>query len=165
MNQEGSRRFLGALAPAVAFAGVWGAHVAYTLGAAPAPEASRWAALPVPLAERLGGYASSGAVWLGYTYALSAAFAVWAALGLFARSRRAALGGLTLSGVLAASACFLTGCCGSPMLAVWVSLLGAAAAPWLGPASALFTTVSLFASWRWLRRGPNASCDAGCACR
>src|SRR5208283_3790556 len=39
----------------------------------------------------------------------------------------AAAGGLTLLGALMAGGCFLIGCCGSPMLAVYLSLFGAKA--------------------------------------
>ena len=39
-------------------------------------------------------------------------------------SLAASAGGLTLSGILAASVCFLTGCCGSPMLPLYLGLLG-----------------------------------------
>jgi len=37
----------------------------------------------------------------------------------------AAGGGVTLLGALMAGGCFLIGCCGSPMLAVYLSLFGA----------------------------------------
>ena len=34
------------------------------------------------------------------------------------------MGGITLSGFLAVAGCYLLGCCGSPMLAVYMSLFG-----------------------------------------
>ena len=43
----------------------------------------------------------------------------------------------------------MLGCCGSPMLAVYLSLFGAAFLPWAKPLIALLTTVTLFAAWRF----------------
>ncbi len=132
------------------------------------PEAGRWVALPLSFGERFSGYFFEGAIWLGYTYALSAAFAVWAVLQYFSRraSAGAALGSFSLAGALWASACFMVGCCGSPMLGVWVALLGSAAAPWLGPASALLTTVSVLTAGYWMRRraAVRACCTDACGC-
>jgi hypothetical protein len=103
-------------------------------------------------------------IWLGYCYAASAGFAAWMLLAWLKHraTNRAAVGGLTFAGALGASACFLVGCCGSPMLGVWVALLGAAAAPWLGPAAAVLTTLSLVATGWWMAR--KARCGASCNC-
>lgn len=147
---------------------VFGVHGWYTMYGVPVETVSRWMTLePQGFAERLGVYATTGGVWLGYCYGVAAGFGLWSALSWYSRRRAgfAAAGGLTLSGAIAAFACFMTGCCGSPMLAVWVGLLGAAAAPWLGPAAALLTTVSVAAVGYGMWRRSKAPCTSGeCNC-
>jgi len=72
----------------------------------------------------LGAYCRGQDCLIGLAYAWAAAFATWA-LGrfIFFRQERAvaagaAVGGMTLVGILMAGGCFLIGCCGSPMLGV-----------------------------------------------
>lgn len=67
-------------------------------------------------------------------------------------SKRFALGGATFSGLLAVSACFLVGCCGSPMLVVWINIFGAAFNPFAKPFIALLTTATIAAAWVWMSR-------------
>jgi len=144
--------------PAAAFIGVGVIHFLWH-GLFPEsnPAQDRWVA--VPQAENvswLTGYVESGRYWLGYCYALSLAFAVTAIRRYFqcrsARARNFAAGGITLFGVLAAVGCFLLGCCGSPMLGVYVSLLGARFLPLAGPLVAGMTTVFIGASYWWMIR-------------
>jgi hypothetical protein len=87
------------------------------------PAQSRWATvLPVEEPTWINRYVEGQNYWLGYSYALSLAFAEIA----FRRYREKnsvsgktlALGGITFSGFLAFARCFMLGCCGSPMLAV-----------------------------------------------
>src|SRR5512135_1288617 len=68
----------------------------------------------------LGPYFQGQDYYTGFSYALGAAFAVWA-IGRYLRARQAAmvagaLGSITFVGVLMAAGCFLIGCCGSPLL-------------------------------------------------
>jgi hypothetical protein len=42
------------------------------------------------------------------------------------KNKRLAIGGFSLTGFLVATGCFLVGCCGSPMLVVYLNLFGAA---------------------------------------
>jgi predicted permease len=97
----------------------------------------------------LGAYWRAQDYFLGFSYALAAAFAAWA-LGrlIFFRQDRAAatgaaVGGVTLVGILMAGGCFLIGCCGSPMLAVYLSLFGAKALGLGKPLTALITLASV----------------------
>jgi len=100
-------------------------------------------------------YLETQSYWLGYSYALSLAFASVA----FRRyrekqmcsARNFALGGVTLSGFLGVVGCFLVGCCGSPMLGVYLSLFGASFLPWAKPLIAGLTTVMIAASYWWMR--------------
>lgn len=101
-------------------------------------------------------YVEAQRYWLGYAYGLPIAFAAVALRSYresrCSASRNLAFGGVAFSGFLAAVACFLTGCCGSPMLVVWLSLFGVAFLPLAKPLVAALTTVSVGAAWWWMRR-------------
>ncbi len=121
------------------------------------PAQSRWATvLPVEELSWIARYVEGQNYWLGYSYALSLAFAAVA----FRRYREKnsisgktlALGGITFSGFIAFSGCFLLGCCGSPMLAVYLSLFGAGFLPLAKPLIAVLTTAFVGASWWWMTR-------------
>jgi hypothetical protein len=126
----------------------------------PCCEASWWAA-----------YVEPQNYWLGYSYGLSLAFA-GVALRRYREqrlcaARNLAIGGVTLSGFLAVAGCFLAGCCGSPMLGVYLSLFGASFLPWAKPLVAALTTVMIAVSYWWMKRQKPArptGADAACAC-
>lgn len=134
----------------------------------------RWAAVPeVASASALQRYYEAGGYWLTYSYALSLAFAA-VALRRYREERQCgtrtlAIGGVTFSGFLAVAGCYLIGCCGSPMLAVYLNLFGTAFLPLAKPLVAGLTTMSVFAAWWWMQHRRRAtssatSCDAACAC-
>ena len=134
--------------------------------------AMRWASVGETDTSAFARYIGTGSIWLGYTYAVTLAFAA-AALADFLRTRAArsgafAAGGITISGVLAATACFLLGCCGSPMLAVYLNLFGASFIPILKPVIALIATIVVAVSWAvgFKRKGKKTrcSCEHGEAC-
>ena len=117
----------------------------------------------------LGSYWAAQDYYLGFSYALGAAFAVWAT-AQFVRTRRAAMaagaaGSVTLVGILMAAGCFLLGCCGSPMLGVYLALFGA---KFLGagkPIMALVTLLSVGCGyWCLSRRFARGECADDC-CR
>ena len=147
------------------FAAVFGVHGYLAMFPAVDPALARWAVEEPTFSARLGGYYTTGALWLGYSYALSAGFGVFclgrwllAPTPLFKMA-----GGVTLSGALAGGACFLTGCCGSPMLGVWISVFGASAAGYLGPVAALLTTVmTALAGWGLFRKTSNNALRREC---
>ncbi|MCS6949388.1 MAG: hypothetical protein NZ520_02880 [bacterium] len=93
--------------------------------------------------------------FLGIAYALAIAFAVYA-LMQWQRSRKAAVAGAVLGTGLAsalwAGACFLIGCCGSPMLGVWLGLFGAKALGIAKPLIAAVTLLSVGCGYFCLRR-------------
>ncbi len=141
------------------FAGTMALHLLW-LGLFPpqSPEQARWASLPPEgPAGWLPAYLETGSYWLGYSYALSLAFAA-VALRRFLRDRSRAtgglaLGGFTLAGFLSVTGCFLVGCCGSPMLVVWLNLLGARFLPFAKPMVAAITTLLIAgACWGMRRR-------------
>ena len=65
---------------------------------------------------------------LGISYALAGAFTIYAFLKFLNNRKKTGIagmiGGLTLPGALYGGGCFLLGCCGSPMLAVYLGLFG-----------------------------------------
>lgn len=101
---------------------------------------------------------------LGISYALAIGFTVYSFLKISESHKRGVagmLGGVTLTGFLYFGICFLTGCCGSPMLAVYLSLLGP---PFLGftkPLILASTTASIAASYYWMEKKAKNPC--GCS--
>jgi len=147
-----------AILPGAAFVATLGVHFLW-LGLFPDqdPAQSAWAALPPEgPASWLPRYIEAGSFWLGYSYALSVAFAA-VALRRYLGNRscgagRFAVGGLTFTGLLSVAGCYLVGCCGSPMLVVWLNLLGARFLPFAKPLMAGVTTLSILAAWVWMVR-------------
>lgn len=129
----------------------WGPHVGWvSLG----PTAS-----PSPLLP----YLESQSVWLGASYALSLAFAA-AALRRYREERFCqtcylTIGGISVSGILAIGGCYILGCCGSPMVAVYLSLFGTTFLPLAEPLAFLLTSLFLAAMWWWMNhaKSPQAS--------
>lgn len=170
-----AKRIRRALLPLGVFAMVVALHVGYRMFFPEvAPGQERWASVPSSHSSWFNLYLKSQAYYLGLSYASSAAFAAAAFRRYRERrlgaDRNLALGGITLSGVLAAAGCYLVGCCGSPMLAVYVSLLGSWFVPWTGPLTLAVTLLSLAGGWYWMRRRElcsaptQACCEGGAAC-
>lgn len=115
----------------------------------------------------LGPYWAAQDYCLGFSYALGTAFAVWATVQ-FVRTRQAALaagaaGSVTLVGVLMAAGCFLLGCCGSPMLGVYLTLFGAKVLGAGKPIMALVTLLSVGCGyWCLSRRFARGGCADDC---
>jgi hypothetical protein len=107
-------------------------------------------------------YTISQDYFVSFSYALSASFAVWAtARFVYFRQRAAALGafgGVSLVTLLAAAGCFLIGCCGSPMLPIYVSLFGSAAAGIGKPLMALISLISIGGGYLCVVRRPACNC-------
>ena len=118
------------------------------------PAQSQWVLVPV---ERSWWdlYLETESYWLSYSYALCVSFIVMASqrylLTRCKASGKMAVGGVTLTGGLAVFGCFLLGCCGSPMLIVWINLFGAGIVPLAKPLVALLTTCSIVIAWYWMR--------------
>lgn len=123
-----------------------------------AASVSAWAALPSEdgPAEWLASYLAGGGYYLGYSYGLSFAFAVWAIRTHLrrrsARSKGFAVAGVSFFGFIAAAGCFMIGCCGSPMLIVWLNLFGAGFLPFAKPLLAALTTLSIAGAYLWMER-------------
>ena len=144
--------------PAGVFIAVWLVHYVW-LGFFPEqdPAQSRWVEIAAPAqASWFRNYVETQSYWLGFSYALSLAFAAVALRRYreqrLCASRNLAIGGATFSGGLAVVGCYLIGCCGSPMLAVYLSLFGAQFLPLAKPFIALVTTVFIGIAWWWMNR-------------
>jgi hypothetical protein len=158
--------------PVLVFLVTFVGHACYLRHLAAAPTAG-WADLDVGTGPRWGfaSYVSEQDYYVGFSYALGAAFAAWALIQ-YLRTRQAVLavgaaGGVTLVGALLAGGCFLIGCCGSPMLGVYLGLFGAKALGVGKPLMAMVTLLSV--GWgygyfsRKLQRG---SCgEQSCVCK
>lgn len=147
------------------FVAVFAAHFAYHAWQ-DARVASQWVALSdVPHPSAWSRYVERQDFYLGYSYALAAAFTVFAALfGMQCRRREVGgvLGGITLMGGLYAAGCFLIGCCGSPMLVVYLSLFGSRFLGVVKPIVAGITTLSIaLGAVYMVRRSRRACCPPG----
>lgn len=111
-------------------------------------------------------YFTGGDVFLGVSLALGATFTMWS-FRQFASTRAkqaaaGAAGGSALVVGVAAAGCFFTGCCGSPMLIVYASLLGINGLEIPKWSIALLTVMSTGAGWWWLTRKKPPGCGADC---
>lgn len=159
--------------PAFVFLSVFVAHALYS-GFWARSTLAGWADLDVssnavgPLG--LLAYWRGQDYFIGFSYALAAAFATWAlSRCISSRAKRgaagAAAGSITLVGILMASGCFLIGCCGSPMLAIYLSLFGTRVLGFAKPVTALITLASVSCGYWFLsRRFARGECvDACCS--
>lgn len=131
-----------------------------------AAPASGWATIAEPLVDRIRAFLSGDSFWMGASYGLSAGFTVFALLA-FRENRKAraavgAAGGVAMAGAVYALGCFVLGCCGSPMLAVYVGLLGAKWAKVTGPVMFGVTLASVALGVRILRRRAECGCKGAC---
>lgn len=143
------------------FAAVFAGHFGY-LAWREARVAAQWVAVEgAARPSALARYIERMDFYLSYSYALAAAFTVFAAMLAFQQRRREVggiLGGVTLMGGLYAAGCFLIGCCGSPMLAVYASVFGASLLGAMKPIVAGVTTLSVVLSGVYLIRRSRRPC-------
>lgn len=156
-----------AVLPLAVFLAVLSLHCGWALAFPEVPpEQGRWIAVSPPTAaDAFRRYLASQGYWLGVSFALSSAFAA-AAFRRYREERHCgggsfAVGGVTVSGVLAAAGCFLVGCCGSPMLGVYATLLGASVAPLMKPLIAALTALTIIGAWAWMNRRSRLRSAAG----
>ena len=160
--------FLPHLIPLAVFVLVLVGHALYIRHVAAAP-VDGWAAIGITEDGflGLGPYFAGQDYFVGFSYALGATFAAWA-ISQFVRQRQAAtatgaLGSVSLVSVLIASGCFLIGCCGSPMLAVYLAIFGAKA---LGAGKSVMVGITLLSTgggyWCLSRRMARGACIDSC---
>ena len=156
--------------PAFVFLSVFVAHALYSgFWAKATPEG--WADFDVsssavgPLG--LLAYWRGQDYFVGFSYALAAAFAAWALTRCISNRAKGgaarAAGSVTLVGVLMVSGCFFIGCCGSPMLAIYLSLFGTRVLGFAKPVTALITLASVSCGyWCLSRRFARGECVEAC---
>jgi hypothetical protein len=102
---------------------------------------------------------------LGLSYALAGAFTIYTFLK-FQKNRKKSgvagiMGGVTLTGILYGGGCFLIGCCGSPMLAVYMGLFGSSFLGLAKPLVLILTILSIVIGLFWIEKRTNADVRAG----
>ena len=138
------------------FLAVLAGHFLYITRSVSTPnEDGPWASYEFerPEESRLSRYIGPGQYWLGFSYGLAGAFAVFClvrAIRMRRKSLAASAGGLALSGVLWATVCFLTGCCGSPMFPVYLGLLGSKFLGVTRPLTFALTLLSIVIGYAWM---------------
>ncbi len=170
VKRQSQYRWTRWLAPVV-FLGVYAVHAFYVCRLVATPSEG-WADSEIMKSGflGLGPYIQGQDYYTGFSYALGAGFTVWA-IGRYLRSRQAAMaagavGSITFVGVLMAAGCFLIGCCGSPMLGVYLGIFGAKALGLGKPLMALISVLSVaIGYWYLTRRAKKEIClDNSCAC-
>lgn len=142
--------------PAAVFMLVLAGHFFYATRETPAAgRGGQWASFEFdePEEPRLARYVNAGDYWLGLSYALAGAFGTWCfsrILKMRCEALAASAGSLTLSGVLWASVCFLTGCCGSPMLPIYLGLFGPKFIGVTKPLTFGLTLLSIVVGYAWM---------------
>jgi hypothetical protein len=105
--------------------------------------------------------------FLGISYALSFAFMAFAFLK-FRENRKAALKAAFSSGLLAVFlwfSCFLFGCCGSPMLIVYLNLIGLSKLKVPKLILLVMTIVFIGVGYVWLIKKTPKGCCSGKPCK
>jgi hypothetical protein len=144
-----------------AFSSVFVAHLLYLRYLTSAAQKD-WADNFNPSVSFWQSYIISQDYFVSFSYALSASFAVWATARFLHSRRRAAamgaFGGVSVVTFLAAAGCFLIGCCGSPMLPIYISLFGSQAAGIGKPLMALISLISIGGGFLYVVRRPECRC-------
>ncbi|MDE3056578.1 MAG: hypothetical protein KGJ59_01290 [Bacteroidota bacterium] len=103
---------------------------------------------------------------IGASYALAIGFSVFALLRFLETRKKGfagLVGGITLTGVLYVAGCFLLGCCGSPMLAVYLTLFGSSFLGFTKLLTFALTLSSIVVGYIWMERKslPETDCCEG----
>ncbi|MFH1515055.1 MAG: hypothetical protein ABIG42_06295 [bacterium] len=143
----------------IAFVAIFSIHAGYVILKA-YNIAQKWAAIDE--VSLLSAYIEGQDYFLSFSYALAASFTLYAFLRFNENRKRGAVsvaGGITLIGLLYFGVCFILGCCGSPMLAVYIALFGSSFLGFTKPLIALVTLASVIISYFWLEKKNVARLD------
>lgn len=136
----------------VSFVGVFFLHLAYKVWNT-SRIASKW--VQIEDINYFYLYFSHQEYFLGISYGLAASFTIYA-ITRFRENRRGSVrgmvGGVTLTGILAVAGCFLIGCCGSPMLVVYLSLFGTSFLKFSKLLVLLLTLTSVIIGYIWMEK-------------
>ncbi len=101
--------------------------------------------------------------FIGLSYALGAAFLAYSILTFLEKKRGANKGVLTGFSVLTiiyGGGCFLTGCCGSPMLVVYAGLFGTAFLGVTKPIMLAITIITVGIGFYWMNWQKGCGCSS-----
>lgn len=93
--------------------------------------------------------------FLGLSYALAVAFTVYAFFQFMILNKNCVggvIGGITLTGLLYFLGCFLIGCCGSPMLVVYLGVFGSSVLGFTKPLVFIITLISVGIGYFWIKK-------------
>lgn len=126
-----------------------------------------WSDAPtLSLADLFEKYRTDSEYIIGLSIACSFAFAAFVLRRTFLQTRMQLTAVASASGFstfIAVFGCFLVGCCGSPMLAVYAGIFGAALAPFAKWLTLAVTLASIGIGYWWIRRNEK-NCLNDCAC-
>ena len=143
--------------PLVVFVGVFILHASYSLWK-DIQLSKRWIGMEND--RPLSLYIERQDYLLGFSYALAAAFTIYAFLKFLQNRKKGVVGmvgGVTLTGVLYFLGCFLLGCCGSPLLPVYLSLFGSSFLGFTKPLTLILTTTSVGLGYLWMEKRTKTS--------
>ena len=152
----------------IVFVVVFLAHMVYSVWRA-IQTSKRW--VQVEDTNWLKVYFGQEGYMLGISYALAVTFTIYALLKFF-EFRKAGIsgivGGVTLTGILYVGGCFFLGCCGSPMLAIYLGLFGTSFLGFTKPLILTITVISVSIGYVWIEKKTQIStpcCIKGENCR
>ncbi len=93
--------------------------------------------------------------FIGLSYALAISFTVYAFFQFMALNKQCVegvIGGITLTGLLYFLGCFLIGCCGSPMLVVYLGFFGSSVLGFTKPLVFVITLISVTVGYFWIKK-------------
>lgn len=102
--------------------------------------------------------------FLGLSYALAAGFTVFSIFKMLESRKKGVartIGGTALMGIIYWGSCFLIGCCGSPMLTVYLSLFGASFLGFSKSIILVITIISITISYFFLQKKSKCACPEG----
>ncbi|MDI6782685.1 MAG: hypothetical protein QME64_01155 [bacterium] len=138
--------------PSVTFIGVFIFHVLYSIWTG-SRSSRQW--MQVEEINFLSLYFVRQDYFLGVAYALAGAFTIYAGLKClesYKTSVTGVLGGVTLSALLYFGGCLLLGCCGSPLLTVYLSLFGSSFLGFTKPIVLTLTLTSVVIGYFWIEK-------------
>jgi len=148
------------LYPLIAFILIFLFHAIYSIWKA-SQILSQWVAVENTFLLSL--YFKRQDFFLGFSYAMGGAFTIYALIKYFHQNRirgiASVAGGITLAGILHIGGCFLLGCCGSPMLAVYLGLFGSSFLGFTKPLVAIVTTISVIIGCFWIEKKSDSCCE------
>ena len=100
--------------------------------------------------------------FIGLSYALAAGFTLFSFLTMYKNRKKGlvgVVGGTTIMAVIYWGSCFLIGCCGSPMLTVYLSIFGASFLGFTKPIIFFVTLISIVFSYYFLQKKSKCNCS------